>query len=725
MVELNRLLRPRSIAAVGGSTAATVIRQCQKMGFDGDIWPVHPSKAEVEGLAAFRSIGDLPTAPDATFIGVNRHLTLEIVKALAARGAGGAVCYASGFLEADEEGANLQSELLALAGQMPILGPNCYGVINYADGALLWPDQHGGRRLAEGESGVAIIMQSSNIAINLTMQRRGLPIAYMLTAGNQAMVGLSDLAMAVLEDPRVSCLGLHIEGFDSVRGMEALARMARRLNKPVIALKVGKSEQAQQATLSHTASLAGTHATSQAFLKRLGIGQVETLPAFLETLKLLQVHGTLAGYRLGSMSCSGGEASIVADAAQSKKVHFPTLLPDEKQAVQQALGSMVTVNNPLDYHTYIWADLPKMQSAYASMLAADHDLTLLVLDFPKEGQCRSDDWDIALTAFEAAVNEVSDVRAGAAVKAVVTVSLPENIPELVIEALMKKGIVAIGGVDETLVAAEVAADIGQAWGKPEPVAIMDQTSVMGRGGKSETVICRSSNNDEDQGVIGAQRLSQYVVVTLDEATAKAKLSQFSVPVPEGKVVAGLDEVLAAADEMTYPLVLKALGIAHKTEQNAVRLNIQGEAELVQTFTELNQLSGQCYLEAMIRNPIAELIVGISHDQQFGLVMTIGAGGILVELIKDTATLLLPASQEDISDALNGLKTAPLLNGFRGKPAADISAAIEAILATQQFALDHADTLQELDINPLILCEQGQGVYAADALVVLNQGDSYV
>ena len=231
------------------------------MGYTGEIWPVHPSKEEVAGRRAYRSVAELPGAPDAAFVAVNRHLTVGIVRDLAEAGAGGAVCYASGFREAegeDAEGDALQVALVDAAGAMPILGPNCYGMINYAEGALLWPDQHGGRRLAEDERGVAIVTQSSNIAINMTMQRRGLPLAYVVTAGNQAQTGLSEIALGLLEDSRVTALGLHIEGFDSLRGMEKLASRARALKKPIVALKVGRSDQARAATLSHTASLAGS-----------------------------------------------------------------------------------------------------------------------------------------------------------------------------------------------------------------------------------------------------------------------------------------------------------------------------------------------------------------------------------------------------------------------------------------------------------------------------------
>ncbi len=274
MTRLDRLLRPKSIAVVGGGFFGTnVVAQSLKMGFAGDIWPVHPVKHEIAGVRAFRSLDELPSAPDATFIGVNRNVTIDVVRELAAMGGGGAVCFASGFLETGDdggEGAGLQTALVEAAGEMPVIGPNCYGLINYADGALLWPDQHGGQRLAEGARGVAILTQSSNIAINMTMQKRGLPVAYLMTAGNQAQTGLSEMALGLIEDERVSALGLHIEGFDSVDGFERLAARARELQKPIVAMKVGRSEQARAATVSHTASLAGSDAASEAFLNRLG-----------------------------------------------------------------------------------------------------------------------------------------------------------------------------------------------------------------------------------------------------------------------------------------------------------------------------------------------------------------------------------------------------------------------------------------------------------------------
>ena len=251
-MDLNRLLRPKSIAVLGAVWARNVIEQCGKMGFAGSVWPVHPTRAEIGGLTAYASLADLPGVPDATFIGVNRYATLDVVAGLSAIGAGGAICFASGWTEAGQP--ELQAKLVAAAGDMPILGPNCYGVINYLDGALLWPDQHGGVRVNRG---VALLSQSSNIIINLSMQKRALPVAYVACLGNAAVVGLAELAGAVLDDPRVTALGMYVEGIDDAAAFAALAEKARAMGKGIVLIKSGKTELSRTAAASHTASLAG------------------------------------------------------------------------------------------------------------------------------------------------------------------------------------------------------------------------------------------------------------------------------------------------------------------------------------------------------------------------------------------------------------------------------------------------------------------------------------
>jgi len=681
-MRLERVLRPKSIAAIGGLQAGRVVEQCRLMGFEGDIWPVHPSKTEVHGVKAYASLADLPGVPDAAFIGVNRNLAIGVIRELRDMGCGGGVCFAAGFLEADAAGAKLQAELIEAAGDMPILGPNCYGYINYADGALLWPDQQGGKRLEAGQTGVAIIAQSSNIAINFTMQKRGLPLAYVFTVGNQALVGISELALNLLEDPRVTTLGIYIEGFDSVAAFEELGRKARKLNKPVVIFNVGRSEQAKASAMSHTASLVGSHAVIDAFCRRNGFGQADSIPVFLETLKLLHIHGPLPGYRVSSMSCSGGEASIIADAALKRKVYFPPLDTAQKAPLQEALGPLVTIANPLDYHTYSWGHREVMEAAYSAMTALGFDLNYLILDFPHATRCDDWEWHIAVDAFEAALNKNS-------ARGAFVVGMSENIREEYIEDYARRGIVSFFGIDEALHATEIAADIGAAWQADADPPLLAIAAVKGPG------------------------------VALDEAEAKRRLAEHGVPVPAGATVESVEAARQQADAIGYPVVLKALGIAHKTEHDAVRLHLQSAEMVEEAAQALFELSERLYVEAM-KPAQVELIVGVTRDPTFGLALTIGSGGILVEVLQDSATLLIPSSRQEIEAALTSLKSAPLLNGFRGRPRADIEAAVDAIEAIQQFAIANSASLLELDVNPLLVGAQGEGVFAADALIVLQE-----
>ena len=699
MNRLGRMLHPKSIAVFGGSQAVAVVRQSLKMGFAGDIWPVHPSKDEVEGVKVYRSVDHLPGAPDAAFVGVNRHLTLDVIRALRDRGAGGAICFAAGFLETgayDADGAGLQARLVEAAGEMPIIGPNCYGLINYADGALLWPDQHGGQRLAPGARGAAIITQSSNIACNLTMQKRGLPIAFLMTAGNQAQTGLSEMALGLIEDERVSCLGLHIEGFDSAAGFERLAARARELKKPIVAMKVGRSEQAREATISHTASLAGSDAASDAFLRRLGIARVNSIPSFLETLKLLHAGGPLYGYTLSSMSCSGGEASVMADSAEGRTVAFPALSETHRAHVKSTLGPLVAVANPLDYHTFIWNNEPAMTATFTAMVSGGFDLNMLVLDFPRLDRCSDADWWSAVRAFDAAL-KINGARGA------IVASMLENLPEEHAAELFGRDMVPLHGIVEAMDAAEAAAFIGDAWKQKvsQPVAAVPPSILPGMSGRTE----------------GGG--------SIDEAAAKAMLAAAGLPVPEGRRVATLNEAVRVAESLGYPVVLKALGIAHKSEHGAVRLNLRDAQSVQAAASELGRLGNGLYLERMATGGVAELIVGVTRDPLFGPVMTIGSGGVLVELLKDSVTRLLPATRDDVETALRSLKLFPLLEGYRGRPKADLTAAIDAVLGIAEFAIAHAEKLEELDVNPLIVCAEGRGAWIADALLVLSspQGTS--
>lgn len=677
MPDLSRLLRPTSVAVFGGSWAREVIRQLRRMNFAGDIYPVHPEKSEIEDLKAYPDIAALPSPPDASFIGVNRHQTIDIVAELRARGAGGAVCFASGFGETGEEGARLQTALIEAAGDMAVLGPNCYGFINALDGALLWPDLHGCERVTRG---VAFVTQSSNIAINLTMARRALPIAYVVCLGNQAVTSLDDAIIGLAADPRVSVIGLHIEGVTNPASFARAVHVARMAGKPVIALRVGRSDAAKSMAMSHTASLAGGSAATAAFLTRCGVAEVETVPEFLEAAKLLHVLGPLPNGGLVTLSCSGGEASLMADSAERAGVAMPIFPAGVEAAIRATVNPLVTVSNPFDYHTFDWGNRSRLIETFKAVMAGPQAITGLVLDFPKAELGAAEGWDIALDA-------MSEASAHVGRRAAVIATVPECLPEDRARRLVEAGTVPLMGVTEAMTAIRVASEVAGHMHRPlyQPLSVAP------------------SNADAP---------------LLDEASAKALLAQHGVAVPAGGLCQRADQVVAAVAALGNTAI-KAVGphIAHKTEIGAVILNVHDEAGARAAHAKLAPLSGDILVERMVGDTVAELIVGAVRDPALGLMLLIGAGGVLAELMDDTALLTLPLDAGEVERAIDGLKIAKLLSGWRGKPATDRAHLVRTILAIGDFVAAHAATLQELDINPLMVTPSG--AVAADALIRLT------
>ena len=657
MRDLTRLLHPKSIAVFGGKWADNVIRQCRRSGFTGDIWPVHPTRDDIGGLRCFRSVEDLPGSPDAAFVGVNRHATLEVVAALSKAGCGGAICFASGFAETGDHA--LQVEFVSRAGDMPVLGPNCYGVLNCLDGAMIWPDEQG---CVPVESGVAILTQSSNIGMTLTMQRRGLPVAYLACLGNAAQTGLSDLAKAMLDDPRVTALGVYMEGVGDAAAFAKVVGQARSVGKGVVVLKAGRSAGGQAVAMTHTASLAGGGAVSSAYLRAIGAAEVTSLPALVETLKILHANGPLNVRTVVSVSCSGGEAGLVADAAEASKLEFPPFPEGSAQVLAKALGPLVAISNPLDYHTFIWGDVALMSHVFTTA-ARGFDAALFVIDQPRGDRCDASSFDPAFEAMIAAARETGPVFAIA--------TLPETIDEALSTRLLEHGVTPLLGIEEALAALDAA-------GTPQGVAGWEPWQPM----------------PVSDGVV------------LDEADAKALLQTAGIAVPRG-VTADRIETLDAGG-LAPPFALKGLGFAHKSEAGAVRLNV------VDLRSEPDMPGATGYLlEEMVPDVAAEVLIGARRDPVYGVALTLGSGGVAAELLKDTVTLIAPVTELGVTHALHQLQLWPLLDGYRGRTRADVRAVVDIALAVQKMMADDAGLI-DIEINPVMV--RAQGAVAADALI---------
>ena len=668
---LSRLFSPKSVAVVGGGVwCRSVIEQLIKIGYKGTIFPVHPFKEEILGIKSFKDLEDIPAIIDATFIGVNRNITIEVVKQLNSLNAGGAVCFASGFLEAegDKQGSGeLQKSLIEAAADMPILGPNCYGFINYLDHAALWPDQHGGTTV---DKGVAILTQSSNIAINITMQTRGLPISYIMSVGNQASLGFSEIGMYLLSDPRVTALGLHIEGIGDLKAFEELTTKARKLGKPIVALKVGKSAEARRAAQSHTASLAGDAQSAKSLFKRLGIAEVDRLEVLIDTLKIFHSYGPLSSKNVRSLSCSGGEASLVSDLAQAYGIQFPKLEKENISELRSVLGEMVALSNPLDYHTYIWGDIDAMASTFIAMMRQHNGITIIIVDFPRDDNCDPSAWNCVITAAKMAKKSENKPLA-------LVSTLSENIPEHVSFELLESNIITLHGLDTALAAISVSS-INQTVVNPKPIFLSNPT------GKS---------------------------ILVDEYDAKKSLEKYGLKLPETEKCL-LSDAHLVSDQIGYPVVIKALGSAHKSELGEVFLNLENQKSVKEALRKISKK--HVIVEKMIGDAVVELLVGIVHDPAHGMLLTVGAGGVLTEILSDTSSILLPSSKSEVLDCFNQLKISKIAKGYRGALGVDINQIIDAIMKIQDFVLDNRDKLFEIEINPLIVTTSE--VIVADALI---------
>jgi acetyl-CoA synthetase len=680
-MSFERLLNPRTIAAFGGAQAQEVIRQSDRMGYEGEIWPVHPKKTDILGRKVYRSVAELPGSPDAAYVGVNRYLTIDIVRELAEVNAGGAVCYATGFIEAGDEGSELQEQLLEASGSMPLIGPNCYGLLNYLNGAMLWPDQQGGQRVEEG---VAIITMSSNVGFNLTMQRRGLPIAYMASLGNKLKFDIHDAIKIFAQQEQVTAIGLFMETLSDPKAFEEAVNYARELGKPIVAIKTGHSEIGKKIVVSHTASLAGSDVLFSALFERLGVARVNSLEALMEALKVLHVIGPLNGGRVGAMSTSGGDLTLLADAL-GPNLSMPPISEKTAKRIRKVVHERVVAANPLDYQMFDWNDEDQQTDKFTAFLSEGFDISLCLLDYPRDDNCDQSTWNGAERGFVRALQNTNS-------KGAILTTFADTISETVARRLMKDGVVMLAGIDDGVAGVRAAVDIGRVWNQPPAPPLLEVPDLP---------------------------LEQSVSV-MNEADSKKLLADMNIQVPGAKVATGPESAVEAADEIGYPVVVKALGIPHKTDVGGVRVNLINSSEVLEAVKSMEKISDNYLIERMISNCVAELLVGVARDEQFGLYLVIGGGGILVEMMKDSVSLLLPTTRERVISALEKLKCAPLLQGFRGAPPADLDAAVDVIIGLSSMIENDPSLINELDINPLMLMTEGQGAIAADALISVNK-----
>ena len=678
-MNLKKLFRPKSLAVVGGYWADFVIQGNQKLGFKGPLWHINPTKKSTKQKRYYKNIEDLPGVPDCVYIAVSRDLTVKTIKKFSSIGTGGAVCLASRFSETNsKEGLLKTKELIKNSNKMPFLGPNCYGFINYFDNVSVWSDQVAGSQINKG---VALICQSGTIGNTVSFNHRSLPLGYIISVGNQTCITIEDIINYTLNDKRVTAIGIYAEDFNNIELLTKVLKKAKNKNIPIAIVKVGRSKIAAETIMSHTGSLSGKEDIYDALFDQLGASRCDTLGELCETLKMFHTVGALKGNKIAIMGPSGGDMAMIGDISEGMAINYAQIPKNIVRKLKKVNHEGVIFSNPFDLQTYNWNDPASLKKTFDLMFKSNFDFIGLMLDFPNIKGCDILEWESIVDKFLISAKQKNK-------KAAVISSLPETLPKLIREKCLKSNVVPLQGLKESFLAIHNSILIGQSW-----------------------------KNFREIKTFKLNNLKNKMRKTYSEYESKILLKKYGIKIP--KIILS-NKKLAIEDskKIGYPIVMKINlnKIHHKTEIKGVLTNISSKEQAKKSVEHISKLSKEILIEKMILDKVAEIIVGIKIDSQFGPVIVIGSGGIYTELIDDSITLLPPLNKNIILRSINKLKISKLLNGYRNKPKGDIVDLIKTIMNIAKFAEKNASKLIEADINPLIVRKKGKGVIAADALI---------
>ena len=687
---LRRALSPRSIAFVGGGWVEAGIQYCQQLDYPGEIYVVNPKRDEIAGIRCVAEIADLPVIPDVAFVCVNKHLTIGIVETLRDFGVNAVVCNAAGFSEIGEAGASLQAELKKIRGDMLLFGPNSPGYVNFQTRAAVSMERFG---LQPSGSGVAMVSQGGAMMMDIIASR--LALTHMLCLGNQLDVSIAECIDVLLDDDNVEGIALYLEAMAVIDALSAVALRALKLGKPIVVLKSGASDSGSRAMFSHTASMTSPNQAVSAAFKRLGMVQVQSLPEMTETLKFLTVAGIPHGKRTAIVTASGMHSASTGDMAES--VGLEVALPSEQSITAQkaVLPDIASAGNPLDLTTIYWGERNTQAACYRALIDDDFDIALSVVNYPCDGMWNLADWEQGFLGF---VDVVKPLEIAAA-----TISIfPESFPSEARTQHFEAGIAPLQGLRESMIAVVNAVDYGV---NRERVLDLDENAVL--------LPAMDSSLDES---------ASYA---LGEYQAKRALLSVGLMVPHGIEVSGDSFCKEQIDfPGPYALKLSDAAVSHKSELGAVVLDIADVDALTQAISDMQDdllpylVAKNFLVEQMVDDAIAELCVGVTWAAGVGLCLSLSSGGVLTELIGDTEVLLLPTSRQDVEQALKKLAVSRLIDGYRGKPAGDRSALLDALMTIADYANRQRHNLLELEINPLLI--RPKGVAAADAILQFRQ-----
>jgi len=695
--KLSRLLNPQSVAVIGASDdpsriGGKPIAYMLKQGYLGKILPVNPNRKTVQGLKAYPSVQALPQTPDVAIVAVPAAAALETVTALAERGAGGALLFSAGFAEMSEEGARLQDEMarVATAHGMRLLGPNSLGLLN--------PQVHFYGTFATGlelgfptPGNVAIVSQSGAYGAHLmtVAVANQIGLSAVVMTGNEADLTLGDMVQMVVEDPNTAVIALYSEGIRRPEVLIKALEQARLARKPVVMMKVGRSALGGAAAQSHTASIAGDDRVFDAVMAELGVLRVETTEQMLDVARLATRGIYPANNSLGVITVSGGAGVIISDAAEACGLPMPPM-PDHAQKALTDLLPYAAPRNPVDVTAQFLNDMSLARTFTESVV--------------RDGGYRSILGFFTYTASAASTGQ----RLRAELK-VVREQFPDRLFVLS----------AIGSVAQMQ---EYEADGYTIF--EDPSRAVKAISAMGHFGRA---FARPAF--EPAPTIGPVALPKQ---TPSEAEAKALLAAHGIPSTPEVVCQTADAAVQAAREMDGPVVMKIVSpdILHKSEIGGVLLDIEGEAAIREGFETLMSRARQAVPNANLQGVLVakqlkggvECLLGIHRDPVFGPMAVFGLGGIFVEILQDVVLHRCPFGVDVAENMIRSIKGAPLLLGARGRPVADIKALAQALSRLSVFAVEAGPRLLSIDLNPVFAMPEGQGVFAADAVMTFDPSE---
>jgi len=699
---IKALLRPRAIALVGvsakGGTGARILESNERFGFAVPTWPVNPNYAEIAGKRCYRSLKELPEVPDCVVISVPAEAVVDVVGEAAAAGIRAAFIISEGFADAaNDAGRERQARLVKLARQadMAVAGPNCMGIASLAHGfAATMADVSG---LATA-GGISLVSQSGGLLNSFAelTANRGIGVNYLISSGNEAVLEMADYIAYLADDPATSVIACIMEGAKDARAFRAAVEAAAR-RKPMVVLKLGRSEFGQRATLAHTGTLAGRHEAFAALFRQNGVALVESIDALVETAALFDLAPLPGGDRVVMMTVSGGATSLIGDLGEAAGINFPPIAEATNRQVQQILGVERPFGNPLDT-----VGLPRLRRdgnitrVVEALLADDSiDVIGLVLGMRAEG------WD----SHQDLVDRLAAAAKGAAKPVLIVSFMSNSLTRHWRGYARTHALPILEDLERGLAAVRHLVDYA---------AFRRRRAEPSRGAQVTPL---------DLAALPARRV-------LTEAESKTILAKAGLPVTREELARNPEEAVRIAASIGAPVALKIQSpeIPHKSDVGGVHLGARTAAEVEaaarQVLANAKRHCPQAVIDGiLVQEMVAdgvEFILGMTYDEQFGPLIVCGAGGVTVEVFKDGAVLLPPFGKEEVAEAIGRLKSAKLLAEFRGAPARDIEALAECCAAFARFVVATDGRFAAIDLNPVFVCSRGCGVRIADALIEMRE-----